>query len=94
VVASPVESVDATTWDIVGPVCETGDFLARQRELALMPDTLLAVLNAGAYGMVQASNYNSRGRPCEVLIDGDSFRVIRRRETISDQLRLEQGLVS
>ena len=94
VVASPVESVDATTWDIVGPVCETGDFLAKQRELALMPDTLLAVLNAGAYGMVQASNYNSRGRPCEVLIDGDSFRVIRRRETISDQLRLEQGLVS
>jgi len=76
-------------WDIVGPVCESGDFLARERDLCLAPGTLLAVASAGAYGMVQASNYNSRGRACEVLVDAHQFRVIRRRETIQDQLRLE-----
>ena len=60
-------------WDIVGPICESGDFLARQRELALAPGDLLAVGSAGAYGMAQSSNYNARGRPAEVLVEGDRF---------------------
>ncbi|MCZ6643536.1 MAG: diaminopimelate decarboxylase [Gammaproteobacteria bacterium] len=76
-------------WDIVGPVCETGDFLAHDRHIALSEGDLLAVLSAGAYGMVQSSNYNTRGRPAEVLVDGSNFRVVRRRETTMDQLRLE-----
>jgi diaminopimelate decarboxylase len=79
-----------TTWQIVGPICESGDFLAKDRQLSIEQGDLLAVISAGAYGMVQASNYNSRGRPCEILVDGDTFSVIRRRETISDQLRLER----
>ncbi len=77
-------------WDIVGPVCESGDFLARQRQLALAPGDLLAVASAGAYGMSQSSNYNARGRPAEVLVEGDRFRVVRRREHINDQLALER----
>lgn len=86
------EGRDALTacWDIVGPICESGDFLARQRELALAPGDLLAVRSAGAYGMAQSSNYNARGRPAEVLVEGDRFRVVRRREHINDQLALER----
>ena len=77
-------------WDVVGPVCETGDFLARDRELpALVPGELLLVLDAGAYGMSLASNYNSRPRPAEVLVDGSKVTVIRRRETIRDLLAKE-----
>lgn len=76
-------------WDVVGPVCESGDFLARNRELSLVAGDLLAVHSAGAYGMVQASNYNSRPRPPEVLVSGDTFRVIRRRETTEDLYRHE-----
>jgi len=72
-------------WDIVGPVCETGDFLARDRELpALDPGELLLVLDAGAYGMSLASNYNSRPRPAEVLVDGSNISVIRKRESLKD----------
>jgi diaminopimelate decarboxylase len=77
------------TWQVVGPVCETGDFLGHDRELALLPGDLLAVHSAGAYGMVQSSNYNTRSRAAEVLVEGDEFRVVRRRETVRDQLRLE-----
>ena len=86
------ESSGALTacWDIVGPVCESGDFLARQRELALAPGDLLAVGSAGAYGMAQSSNYNTRGRPAEVLVEGEGFRVVRRREHVNDQLALER----
>lgn len=76
-------------WEVVGPVCETGDFLAEQRDLAVEEGDLLAVMSAGAYGMVQSSNYNTRPRPAEVLVDGDRFRVVRRRETTRDQLALE-----
>ena len=77
-------------WDVVGPVCETGDFLARDRELpALEPGELLLVLDAGAYGMSLASNYNSRPRPAEVLVDGQKVKVIRQRETVGDLLRWE-----
>ena len=76
-------------WDIVGPVCESGDFLALARELALNEGDLLAVRTAGAYGFVQSSNYNTRPRAAEVLVDGEEFAVVRRRETISDVLRPE-----
>lgn len=80
------------TWDIVGPVCETGDFLAKERPLNLAEGDLVAIASAGAYGMVQASNYNSRGRACEIMVDGNTFKQIRRRETLEDQLRLELNL--
>ncbi|MFZ3264542.1 MAG: diaminopimelate decarboxylase [Terriglobales bacterium] len=76
--------------DVVGPICETGDFLARDRELPAMAEgDLLAVLDTGAYGSVLASNYNTRGRPAEVLVEGASSRIIRRRENVRDQMRLE-----
>lgn len=76
--------------DVVGPVCESGDFLARNRELAQVNDgDYLAVCTAGAYGFVQASNYNSRPRPAEVLVDGDSWKVIRERETLADLVKGE-----
>jgi len=77
--------------DIVGPVCETGDFFARDRALPTVSEgDLLAILDAGAYGMVLASNYNTRPRPAEVLVTGKSVKVIRRRETLSDLLRAER----
>ena len=76
--------------DIVGPVCETGDFFAHDRKLApIEPGDLLAVLDAGAYGMAQSSNYNSRPRPAEVLVEGAKARLIRRRETMTDLLAPE-----
>jgi diaminopimelate decarboxylase len=76
--------------DIVGPVCETGDFFARDRELPVVGEgDLLAILDAGAYGMVLASNYNTRPRAAEVLVSGKSAKVIRRREKVSDLLRAE-----
>ena len=76
--------------DIVGPVCESGDFFARGRELPHVGEgDLLAILDVGAYGMALASNYNSRPRPAEVLLDGKSAKLIRRRETIADLLRSE-----
>jgi len=80
-----------TLVDVVGPVCETGDYLARERLLpTLARDDLLAVFSAGAYGLVMASNYNSRPRPPEVLADGDSFKVVRRRETYEDLVAPER----
>ena len=76
--------------DIVGPVCETGDFFARDRELPLVDEgDLLGILDAGAYGMVLASNYNTRRRAAEVLVSGKSVKVIRRREKVSDLMRAE-----
>jgi diaminopimelate decarboxylase len=80
----------AKAVDVVGPVCETGDFFAHDRKLApVQPGDLIALLDAGAYGMAQASNYNSRFRPTEVLVEGNSARQIRRRETITDLLATE-----
>src|SRR5205823_1842190 len=76
--------------DVVGPVCESGDFFARGRELPIAHEgDLLAILDAGAYGMSLASNYNSRPRPAEVLVDGKSGKVIRRRETMTDLMKAE-----
>lgn len=83
---SPEEVVD-----VVGPVCETGDFFARDRALPTADaGDLLAILDAGAYGMVLASNYNTRPRAAEILVDGKTIKVIRRRETLDDQLRTER----
>jgi diaminopimelate decarboxylase len=83
----------AQTYDVVGPVCESGDWLGRDRELAVAPGDLLAVMSAGAYCMSMASNYNTRGRAAEVLIDNGQARLIRQRETTADQLRLELPLI-
>ena len=85
------EDVAARRWDLVGPVCETADSLGVERDLALTEGALLAVSGAGAYGMVLSSNYNGRGRVPEVLVDGGDFRVVRRRETVRDQLVLEDA---
>jgi diaminopimelate decarboxylase len=80
--------------DIVGPVCETGDFFARDRELPEVKEgDLVAILDAGAYGMSLSSNYNSRPRPAEVLVEGKRARLIRRRETIRDLIEPERRLV-
>jgi diaminopimelate decarboxylase len=74
----------ARVYDIVGPICETGDFLAKDRELALAEGDLLAVHSAGAYGFVMSSNYNTRGRAAEVLVDGTEALAVRRRETVAE----------
>jgi len=77
--------------DVVGPVCESGDFFAKDREVtAFAPGDLMAVMSAGAYGFVMASNYNTRPRPAEVLVDGANFFVVRERETLDDLIRGEQ----
>ena len=75
---------EARAYDIVGPICETGDFLAKERQLALEEGDLLAVHSAGAYGFVMSSNYNTRGRTAEVLVDGDQAFEVRRRETVAE----------
>lgn len=90
VTVRPFEGATQEIVDVVGPVCETGDFLARDRALpGVSEGDLLAVLDTGAYGMVLASNYNTRPRPAEVMVDGKSVKVVRRRETIRDMLSLE-----
>lgn len=83
---------ESHVYDIVGPVCETGDFLGKGRNLALAPGVLLAVRSAGAYGFAMSSNYNTRPRAAEVMIDGDRTYQIRARETLEDMLRGEQLL--
>ena len=83
IVAVKPHAGDARTYDIVGPVCETGDFLGQARPLALQQGDLLAVLSAGAYGMVMSSNYNTRPRAAEILIDGDKTHLVRERETVA-----------
>jgi diaminopimelate decarboxylase len=73
-------------WDVVGPVCETGDFLGKDRKLALEPGDLLAVRSAGAYGFAMASNYNSRNRPAEIMVDGNNWHLVRQRENYEQQM--------
>lgn len=80
---SPREG-EARAYDLVGPICETGDFLAKNRELVLEEGDLLAVCSAGAYGFVMSSNYNTRGRAAEVLVDGEQAFEVRRRETLEE----------
>ena len=87
----PAAGADAPTWDVVGPVCESGDWLGHDRALAAQPGELLAVLSAGAYSMSMASNYNTRPRAAEVLVSGDTARVVRQRETVAELWRLESA---
>lgn len=75
---------EAQRYDLVGPICETGDFLAKDRDLALAEGDLLAVRSAGAYGFVMSSNYNTRGRAAEVMVDGEQAYEVRRRETLEE----------
>ena len=82
----------ATTWDIVGPVCESGDWLARDRALVVQPGDVLAVLSAGAYGMTMASNYNTRPRAAELMLDGAEVHLIRQRESV-DALFANERLI-
>jgi diaminopimelate decarboxylase len=85
-------SAPALVCDVVGPVCESGDWLGRDRQLHAQPGDLLAVLSTGAYCMSMASNYNTRGRPAEILVDGARAHVIRSRENAADQMRHERLL--
>jgi len=90
IVPVSLTSRETEITDVVGPICETGDFFARDRKLPLVSEgDLLAILDVGAYGSVLGSNYNTRGRAAEVLVDGARTGLIRRRESVSDQLRLE-----
>lgn len=88
-VVEPGAEAEAKSWDIVGPVCESADFLGHDRELALEEGDLLAVMSAGAYGFVMSSNYNTRGRAAEVMVSGSRFQVVRQRETFADMIRGE-----
>lgn len=83
---------ESKLWDLVGPICETGDFLGKDRELALKADDLLAIMSAGAYGFSMSSNYNTRGRAAEIMVDGDQAYIVRERETVDDMLRGEHLL--
>jgi diaminopimelate decarboxylase len=85
-------NAQSRTWQIVGPVCESADFLARDRELALEEGDLLAILSAGAYAMAMSSNYNSRPRAAEVLVDGSTLHLVGRRETIGELFARESRL--
>jgi len=80
----------AQVWDVVGPVCESGDWLGRDRALSVEPGDVLAVLSAGAYGMTMASNYNTRGRAAEIMVDGGQTWVIRERETVAQLIANER----
>ncbi|MDR2060024.1 MAG: diaminopimelate decarboxylase [Acinetobacter sp.] len=89
---NPNTDVEVKTWDLVGAICETGDFLGKERELALQENDVLAVLGAGAYGFVMSSNYNTRGRAAEVMVNGDQAYLIRERETIESLWEKERLL--
>jgi diaminopimelate decarboxylase len=91
-VVLPGKDVPIQQWDIVGPVCESADFLGRDRSLALQQGDLLAVLSAGAYCFAMSSNYNTRNRAAEVMVDGTHHTLVRRRETYADQISLETTL--
>ena len=86
------EKVEIKAWDIVGAICETGDYLAKNRELALAENDLLAITGAGAYGFTMSSNYNSRPRACEILVKDGQAHVIRERETVESLWALEKML--
>ena len=78
----PAQNIETRVYDVVGPVCETSDFLGKHRKLAIREGDLLAILSAGAYGFTMSSNYNTRPRAAEVLVEGSNMHTIRRRETI------------
>jgi diaminopimelate decarboxylase len=82
----------AGNYDVVGPICESGDWLAKDRQLAVSQGDLLVMMTAGAYGLTMASNYNTRGRAAEVIVDGDAVHLVRRRETVAELFALESKL--
>ena len=88
----PRDDIEVRRYDVVGPVCETGDFIGKERELAIAAGDLLAVRSAGAYGFVMSSNYNSRPRAAEVMVDGDRAHLVRARETVPELWRGEAVL--
>jgi diaminopimelate decarboxylase len=90
IVECETRDVDALTCDVVGPICESGDWLGRDRALAVVPGDFVAVLSAGAYAMSMASNYNTRPRAAEVMIAGDDAWIIREREKVADLWRGER----
>lgn len=92
VVAVQPRDVPARNYEIVGPICESGDFLAHDRSLAVEPGDLVALLSAGAYGMAMSSNYNTRPRAAEVMVDGERSHLIRQRETVESLYALESPL--
>ena len=90
-VSLPSAPADAAElFDVVGPVCESADFLARERRLAARAGDLLAVMSAGAYAMSMSSNYNSRPRAAEVVVDGERAHLVRRRESVEELFAAEQ----
>ena len=91
VAACPRDS-EPRAWEVVGPICESGDFLGHQRLLDIRPGDLLAVMSAGAYGMAMSSNYNTRPRAAEVMVDGEQAHLVRRRETVEELYALERLL--
>ena len=91
-VVAPKAQVETKTWDLVGPICESADFIGKERELAIQENDYLAVLGAGAYGFVMSSNYNTRGRAAEVMVDADQSHLIRERETIESLWKNERVL--
>ena len=90
----PLRQSSAATrnYDVVGPVCESGDFLARDRQLSVNTGDFLAIASAGAYGMSMSSNYNTRPRAAEVMVDGDRFHVVRDRESVAALIANERRL--
>jgi len=88
----PRETQEKVCYDVVGPVCETGDFLGKERCLALQEGDILVVRGAGAYGFVMSSNYNTRPRAAEIIVDKDQIHLVRRREIVHDLLALETML--
>jgi len=90
IVAASPNDRPTTVYDVVGPVCESGDWIGRDRALSVLAGEYVAVLSAGAYCMSMASNYNTRGRAAEVLVDGDKANLIRHRETAQDQMLNER----
>jgi diaminopimelate decarboxylase len=90
--ACTLRDLPPVTMDVVGPVCESGDWLGRDRALAVLPGDVIAILSAGAYGMSMASNYNSRGRAAEVMVSGSQAWLIREREQASELFRHERLL--
>lgn len=92
VAVEPNSAVAAAEYDVVGPICESGDFIGKNRSLSVKPNDLLAIRTAGAYGAVMASNYNARPRPAEVMVDGERFHVVRERESLDDLFAAEHCL--
>lgn len=89
-VRAPESNAPMAVYDVVGPVCESADFLAKQRKLAAREGDFLSIMSAGAYGMCMSSNYNSRPRAAEVLVEGDQARLVRRRESVDELFALER----